>query len=419
MRTPNTEHRTPNTRRRNNRGWPPTELREVPLNGTSRYEETIDVGGSRDAGELPPQIGVEEEFLLVDPVTRRTVPRAALVLDEAGGPSGSVVHELFPTQLETVGVPVRSLAELRGELLRLRTEVAAAAKAQGCRVVGSGTPVLDAEEPPEVSPKERYQRVLEEFGPLLNGQGVCGCHVHVEVPDPHEAIRVLNHLRPWLPSLQALAANSPFADGHDTGYASWRTMIWAHWPSTGPTPVFDSPEEYDETVRALVASGVLYDQAMVYWFARRSRSYPTVEIRVADVSPTVDGAVLVAALTRGLVARALRDVRAELPVPAASDPVLRAAHWRAARDGLDGHGIDVVTGRPVPAWELVERLHSRIEPELRRFGDDREVQALLDGLRTHGTPADRQRAAHARRGNPADVVDELIQALLPDGLQQP
>ncbi|OIV38965.1 hypothetical protein BIV57_03140 [Mangrovactinospora gilvigrisea] len=354
-----------------------------------------------------PRFGVEEEFLLVDPVTRRTVPRADLVLDAAHGPGGGYTHELFPTQIETATVPVPTLRELRAELRRLRAGAGAAAKAGGCRVVGSGTPVLAADPAPDVSAEERYRRLRSEFGALVDGQGVCGCHVHVEVPDPGEAVRVLAQLRPWLPALQALASNSPFLDGRDTGYQSWRTMVWARWPQAGPTPVFETPEEYDATVRMLVGSGALCDRRMVYWHARRSQRYPTVEIRVADVSPSVDGAVLVAALGRGLVGRALAEVRAGAAAPAVGDAVLRAAHWRAARDGLAGEGVDVAAGRTVGAWELVGRLVEWVRGPLEDYGDAGEVDALLDAVRRFGNGAQRQRAA----GSFTDVVDLLVAEL--------
>ena len=103
-------------------------------------------------------------------------------------------------------------------------------------------------------------------------------HVHVSVPDPETGVQVLNHLRPWLPIFQAATANSPFFDGHDTGYASWRSMLWERWPTVGPTPYLESHEQYETMISDLVASGAMLDEGMLYWYARLSANYPTVEI---------------------------------------------------------------------------------------------------------------------------------------------
>ena len=153
---------------------------------------------------------------------------------------------------------------------------------------------------------------------------------------------------------------------------------------------------------------MILDPGMVYWYIRPSARYPTLEVRACDVLPTVDLAVLVAALTRALVATALRDLAGDVTAVEVPDEMLRAAHWRAARDGLAGDGVDVLSGQPMPAFELVRRLVSRVQPELDRAGDTAEVLDLLARLEADGAPAARQRAVRARRGELADVVDDLV-----------
>jgi carboxylate-amine ligase len=189
-------------------------------------------------------------------------------------------------------------------------------------------------------------------------------------------------------------------------------MTWARWPVAAPPPFFGSVRHYDDLVEALVASGVILDRAMVYWYVRPSDQHPTIEFRTADVMATVDEAVLLAALARALVSVALEDIRRGEPAPVLAPELLQAAHWRAARDGLEGNGVDAFSGRPRPAWDLVRALVERVRPVLAASGDLDTVTALLTAVRTAGSGAARQRATFARREDPRDVVDALAEQTL-------
>ena len=361
-----------------------------------------------------PTVGVEEEFLLVDTVSRTAVPCAPAVLARARALFGpdQVQAELFSTQVEIASRPCSGLADLRADLYRLRRGVADAARVVGCRPVASGTAVLQAAVPVGVTDEPRYRRLADTFGPAAQAQkeGVCGCHVHVGIDDRNEAVQVGNMLRPWLPVLGAIAANSPFRHGRDSGYASTRALIWSNWPTAGPAPYFASAKAYDALVDVLVDSGMLLDRRMVYWYTRLSEHCPTLEIRVADVNADLNTVVLLSALVRGLCGALLSRVRAGGPAPAVSDELLNAAHWRAAHDGLDGLGLDLVARRLRPVWELVEQLVEQAAPGLEAAGDGGTVLSLLERLRRLGGGTARQRAAYGRRGELFDVVDDLAAA---------
>ena len=184
-------------------------------------------------------------------------------------------------------------------------------------------------------------------------------------------------------------------------------MLWERWPTVGPTPYLESHEQYETMVADLVASGAMLDEGMLYWYARLSANYPTVEIRMGDVCPTLDNALLLAALARGLVATLLREVRAGHLAPNVPHPLLMAAHWRAAHDGLEGLNMDMAPRQARPAWTLMQQLFDYVRPELERHGDLEMVTVLMSRMRSHGTGAARQRSLLARRGNVADVVDWL------------
>ena len=356
----------------------------------------------------PLTLGVEEEFLLLDPVTGESMPVAERVRDALSGVARAQSRQEFRHSMVEMVTPVSlDLASLREHLVALRRAAARAADAVGARLVAVGaTPVCEAHR--TVPDEPRYHDMSRRFGPVAHDPAVCGCHVHVGVPDRELAVRVCNHLRPWLPVVQALTANSPLHDGRDTGHASWRSMQLERWPSIGPTPHFDSAADYDATVQELITAGIMLDAAMVYWYARPSASYPTVEIRVGDVCPTVDDTVLVAGLVRALVATMIDEIRADVPAPRIRDCLVAAAHWRAAHDGLDGELVDLRTGRPRPAWDLIDELLATVAPALTRHGDRELIMREAERLRRDGTGATRQRRIMADTGGDVRAVLERL-----------
>ncbi|MEW5354821.1 YbdK family carboxylate-amine ligase [Streptomyces sp. 16-176A] len=409
------------------------EFREAPYcpaqeTGPRTNGEAV---GHVQPGDLPERatLGVEEEFILLDRRTRRPVPRSDQVL-EAGRPdlgADHLVPEISQSMIETVSRVCVTATELQGELTRLRRGAARAARAHDCAPLASGTSPLglagpaSQEDPasvPRLRDHPRYVRITERFGPLVKDQGVCACHVHVGVPDLATAVAVVNHLRPWLPLLLALTANSPFWHGTDTGHASWRIMVWSRWPTAGPPPFLHSAEHYEEVVRSLVTSGAALDPAMLYWYARPSRHVPTVEVRVADVLPTVTQTVAYALLVRAVVARARAAVAAGAPAPRVDQDVLTAACWRAARFGLTSDLLDMFShsaGAPlasVPAAEQIAEARRLVRPHL-TAGDRGIVDAWLNRLAVEGTGADIQRAVHLGTGRLEDVADGLTLAAGP------
>jgi carboxylate-amine ligase len=354
----------------------------------------------------PRTLGVEEEFLLLDPDTGVNAAVAEQVV--AGLPDALRDRsrlELRRSMVEMVTPVCTELADLATHLARNRRVAAEAARAAGARLVAvSATPVGDPQS--AVPPKPRYQEMVQRYGPIALDPALCGCHVHVGVPDRETAVQVCNRIRVWLPIIQALTANSPFYAGADTGHASWRSVQLTRWPGVGPTPYFDTAADYDATVAELVASGVMIDDAMVYWYARPSARYPTVEIRVGDVCLTTGDTVLVAALVRALVATMIDEVRAGAPMPRMRDCVLSAAHWHAAHDGLDDTLMDPRGGGLRPAWDIVDDLLTMVSPALVRHRDVDVVLAGLARLRSDGTGAARQRRIHRRTGEITAVLAE-------------
>ena len=359
-----------------------------------------------------PTFGVEEEFLLVDADTGEPVARNEAVARRAEARGVKLQLELTSCQVETATDVASSTEELRTELTRLRRIAAEAAEADGVRLLAVGLPPTVPHEFP-ITDKPRYHAIADRFGMIAHEQGISGCHVHVAVPDRDAAIRVTNRLRPWLPLLLAVTANSAVYRNTDTGYASWRSILWQRWPSAGPPPHFESADEYDAVVQLLLDSGAMLDDGMVYWDVRPSANFPTIEVRVADVPATVAESVLLAALVRGAVMTALEaEQRGESLAPLAPH-ALRAAYWKSARYGLDGDAIDLTGSHAsVPAVELLHGLVDRIRPALETVGDYDLVRTELARVAEHGNGAMRQRRAWQRRHDIGDVLAEAATATL-------
>jgi glutamate---cysteine ligase / carboxylate-amine ligase len=365
----------------------------------------------------PRSVGVEEELLLVEPETGRPQAVAGTVLDAARQAAASqndadqdaaveLELEFQQQQLETNSRPCRSLTDLHEELRRCRSAAAAAARKAGVQVAALATSPLEVE--PELVDTQRYRRMSDAYGLTAHEQLTCGCHVHVEVASADEGVAVLDRIGPWLSVLLALSANSPFWQGRDSSYASYRYQAWGRWPSSGPTEAFGTTERYQETLRQMVATGTLLDTGMVYFDARLSDHYPTLEIRIADVCLRADDAVLIAALARALVETEARAARGGAPARSLRTELLRLAGWRASRSGLDNVLLSPVTGQPEQAATVVHALVSHCRDALAETGDTDTVTELLTALLARGTGASFQRGAYRDSGRLADMISRAV-----------
>jgi len=352
-------------------------------------------------------VGVEEEFLLVEPGTGRPKAVAGTVLQAAGRAAGSDLEaELQQQQLETNSRPCQSLDDLHRELRRCRAAAATAAGRAGARVAALGTSPVSVE--PRPVRTSRYERMAEAFGLTAHEQLTCGCHVHVEVSSADEGVAVLDRAGPWLAVLLALSANSPFWQGLDSSYASFRYQVWGRWPGSGPTEPFGTAQAHRETVQQMVGTGTLLDTGMVSFNARLSERYPTIEVRISDVCLHADDAVLIAALVRALVETEARSWRDGRPVERPRTELLRLAAWRASRSGLDAALLSPVTGLPEQARIVVHMLLDHCRDALAEAGEADTVTELLTALLARGNGASFQRAAYRRSGRLSDVISAAV-----------
>jgi carboxylate-amine ligase len=360
-------------------------------------------------------LGVEEEFLVVDATTGALVPRSHAVLPAASRALGTEVSsELNLCQIE-VGTPVcTTLAQVRAELTRLRAELSGVAAGEGCDVVAVGTHPSGLWQDQQVDlSHDRYRRMEEVYQVVARQQVICGCHVHVGIPDRELAVAAMNRSRSWLPVLVALFANSPFWQAADTGYASYRLQVWQRWPTSGMPPHLRSAADFDGLVEELRSIEAIEDATFIYWYVRPSTRWPTLEFRACDVCPTVEEAVALAGLSRALAWTCAREVLdGQAPVDCRQE-ILEAAMWRAGRYGLASTLVSPGSGAPHPAAAVVGELLEHLRPALEAHGDWLVVSAAVAEIVSGGNGASRQRAAFARRKDPADVVGWALDATSP------
>ena len=312
-------------------------------------------------------------------------------------------HELFLQQIETSTPPCERAEDLLAGLRAGRRAVGEAAAAAGARAVAMATPVL-AEHDEDFTPKSRYRQIQAEYGEMARQALVCAMHMHVDVASDAEAVRVVDGIRPWLPLLVALGANSPYWQGRDTGHASWRSQVWSRWPTAGPAQPFGDVETYRAVSEQMIGWGAGLDAGMLYFDVRLAADYPTVEIRVADVCTDVEDALLVALLARALVTTVAADPDpaglARRPAPGgrlAGRPARPVRGPRAPARGAAGAG---------PRGVRRDRGALPRRPG-RRAATSTGCTASFERLVAAGTGATRQRRVHESAGSLRAVVEDL------------
>ncbi|MGH7504016.1 MAG: carboxylate-amine ligase [Longimicrobiales bacterium] len=346
------------------------------------------------APAAPFTVGVEEEYQLVDVETGALRSRASAVREMDW--TGDIIGEAHETQIE-IGTPVCTSAEQAlHELARLRLQAGTAAASRDLRIVAAGAHPFSRWEGQRGTPGERYERIKKRFGRIARDEHIFGMHIHVAVPGARARIRTMNALRHFLPHVLALAASSPIFEGEDTGYSSFRTILWRRWPMSGVPPRFRSLGEYRRYVELQLLTGTILDEGNIYWSVRPHSKFPTLEIRVGDVCPRLEDVGAIVAFVRAIVAAIVKGELDEPRVPGLSRAVERdiiaVNEWRAAQRGLDARVIDSAVGEAVPLRTSIRKLADRLAPVAEEL-DDGEALRGIDGILERGNGATRIRHA--------------------------
>ncbi len=340
-------------------------------------------------------MGVEEEYLLVDPDTRDLAHRPEgffAACEQALGPR--VAREFYRAQIE-VGTRVHSRpADVRDELQHLRGTVGALAERYGVRLVAASMHPFALQLDQDITPRARYQAIQRDLAIVGRRIAVCGMHVHVGIEDANERIDLMNQVRYFLPHLLTLSTSSPFYEGDNTDMKGYRLTLYQECPRTGLPDRFASWQEYRDTVDVLIKANVIQDATKIWWDIRPSDRFPTLEMRITDVCTRVEDAVAVAALygcTLHMLARLRRSNRTWRDYPKF---LLSENRWRAMRYGVKGSLFDFGRGELVPFRFLIEELLDLVRRDAEELGCLDQIEHVR-AISVHGTSADRQLAVHA------------------------
>jgi carboxylate-amine ligase len=350
-----------------------------------------DAFGSRE----PFTVGVEEELFLVDPITGRQTNASTAVQRRLGPVDGTVERELHACQVELITDVCQSAGEAAGTLGGLRRAVVAT----GAGLLGSGTHPSAGEGEAEITDKERYERIRDLLGDAV-ATPVGGLHIHIGMPDPETAIRAFNGLRRHLPLLQALAANSPYRHGRDTGLASAREVTIRGWPRSGVPRAMRDYADFCAMAQLLARAADVPDYTWFWWKLRPHPRLGTVEIRALDAQSTLEDTAALVALAHCLA----RHAAEADPEPDPPTEVLDEGGFRAARFGVQARLPDA-QGHLRPVAELLHDTLTVVGGHARELGCVTELVGLPSML-TRGGGAGRQRAAYEIAG-----MDGLLREL--------
>ncbi|HEY3804549.1 MAG TPA: carboxylate-amine ligase [Kofleriaceae bacterium] len=359
-------------------------------------------------------LGVEEEYMLLDPETWDLVQHIdsmlARVTDD-GEYEARINPELMQSVLEITTPVCKSPAEVAGHLHTLRSYVAEIARKEGCRFASAGTHPFSLFERQRITAKDRYRALVDQLQYIARSELIFGMHVHVGVDDPDKAVQVANGLMVHLPHLLALSASSPFWRGDPTGLQSSRQMVFSAFPRSGVPPRFESYDEFGELVGQLERTGCIADYTHIWWDLRLHPWLGTIELRICDAVSRVEDAVALAAYFQALVKLYCELVENGREVPSWHRILVTENKWLAARYGLEAPVMDLATGRRnrVPISQLVRRTLRELEPHARDLGSERELEGIREIL-SRGNGADGQLRVWNANRDIVEVVRELSKA---------
>ena len=356
-------------------------------------------------------LGIEEEYLLVDFETLELAAAPQSLMDAcAADLEGQVSPEFLQCQIEIGTRVCRDIGEAREDLKRLRSSVARHARDHGLApIAASCHPFADWKQQHHTN-KERYNALRQDLAGVVRRMLICGMHVHVGIPAEEQRIDIMNQLAYFLPHLLALSTSSPFWQGDDTGLASYRLTVFDNLPRTGLPPRPASWAEYERTVQVLIDLGLIEDSSKIWWDLRPSARFPTLESRIMDVSPRLEHALSLAALTQCLT-RMLWRLSTKNQRWRIYDRFLLAENrWRAQRYGTGEGLIDFGRRAVVPMAELLEELIELVAEDGEALGCRAEIEGARDILK-HGTSSTRQRLVYQDAIQAGDSHDEALRAV--------
>ncbi|MEO6048085.1 MAG: carboxylate-amine ligase [Candidatus Kapaibacterium sp.] len=366
----------------------------------------------RDPYERPSfTLGVEEEYMVIDPKTRELkshlefelLSKGRAVLEE------QVKPEMHGSMLEIGTNVCQNVEQLHGELRKIRSIVRHLAGTNGLKIGAASTHPFSRWETQEIHPDERYQLIVEDMQVLARSLLIFGMHVHIGIENRETQIQIMNEMRYFLPHILALTVNSPFWSGYDTGLKSYRSKVFERFPRTNIPDPFQSWGEYESYTNLLIKTGCIDNPKRIWWDIRPHPNFPTLEVRICDLPMTLNETVAIAALIQAVAAKLFALYRKNLSFRVYSRALIMENKWRAVRYGLDGKLIDFGRQREKGTRDLIRELLMFVDDVVDDLGS-REQISMVNDILENGTGAARQLKVYEENGRDTRaVVDYIIQ----------
>jgi carboxylate-amine ligase len=352
-------------------------------------------------------LGIEEEFQIIDPESGELRSHVSQLMKQSEvALAEKVSRELHQSVIEIGSKVCANIQEARQEVTAIRAALCRIARENGLRVGAAGTHPFTHWSEVSTTENERYNKILDDLQVVARANVIFGLHVHVGIEDRDTLIHIFNMARYFVPHMMALAVNSPFWCGRDTGWKSYRTKIFEKFPRTGIPNTFRSYREFDELIGDLLQTNSIDSGKMLWWELRPHHRFPTLEFRCCDVQMRVDETICLAAMFQALVAKLYRLHQRNLSFRLHRRTLIEENRWRAARWGVSGNLIDLGKMREVPTADLMGELLEFVEEVVDELGV-REELGYVHQILEEGTGADRQLEVWNRNQDFKELVNYI------------
>ncbi len=363
---------------------------------------------------IPFTLGIEEEYQVIDPNTRELASHDQRIVEMASVVMGDQAKAEMHQAVVEVGTTIcNDVQEAQHQITYLRKTISGIAQELDLAIGAAGTHPFSAWQNQPITLDPRYDQIVIELQDTARSNLIFGLHVHVGIPDRRMALHVANSMRYFLPHLYALSTNSPFWEGRNTGFKSFRSKVFDKFPRTGIPDHFESIEEHDNFIHLLVKTNCLDNAKKIWWDIRVHPFYPTIEVRICDVPLNVHESVAIAALIQALAAKLYRLREANLNFMTYKRTLISENKWRASRYGIDGKLIDFGKELEVPTRDLIQELLEFVDDVVDGLGSRDAINGVQRILQ-EGTGADRQIKVFQDTNNLQAVVDFILAETIRD-----
>ena len=354
-------------------------------------------------------IGIEEEYQVICPETRELISHDQRIVTEAEKVLNEQVKAEMHQAVVEVGTNIcQDISEARADLIHLRRSISGIANDLGFKIGAAGTHPFTKWETQLITPNPRYDEIINELQDTARSNLIFGLHVHVGIADKQLALHLTNAMRYFLPHLYALSTNSPFWEGRNTGFKSFRSKVFDKFPRTGIPTVFQTVAEYEHYIDILIKTKCIDNPKKIWWDIRIHPFFPTLEVRICDVPMTIEETLSITALIQALVAKLYKLRTQNLNFMLYHRALINENKWRASRYGIDGSMIDFGKECEVPTKELMLELLDFVDDVVDELGSRKEIEHIKTMMK-NGTGADRQLAVYEETKDLIKVVDYITE----------